>query len=160
MMQRVQQENPSLKFCISLPDLHALIERKAENASLLKTIRIDPTDPCVFQLSGGTTGIPKLIPRSHNDYAYNSKTAAAVCRVTQDSVLLLALPIAHNLPLACPGIQGYLFQGGRVVLSPTTRPEDIFSLIQEHRATHLKVVPALLIRLINDPAIGRFDLSS
>src|SRR6267143_7067125 len=78
MMRRVQQENPSLKFCISLPDLHALIERKAENAGLLKTIRIDPTDPCVFQLSGGTTGIPKLIPRTHNDYAYNSKTAAAV----------------------------------------------------------------------------------
>src|SRR6267378_8667550 len=73
MMRRVQQQNPSLKFCISLPDLHALIERKAENAGLLETIRIDPTDPCVFQLSGGTTGIPKLIPRTHNDYAYNSK---------------------------------------------------------------------------------------
>src|SRR6185295_10570157 len=110
--------------------------------------------------SGGTTGIPKLIPRTHNDYAYNSKTAAAVCGVTQDSVLLLALPIAHNLPLACPGIQGYLFQGGKVVLSPSMRPERIFSLIQEHRATHLKVVPALLIRLINDHAIGRFDLTS
>ena len=39
-------------------------------------IRIDPTDPAIFQLSGGTTGIPKLIPRTHNDYAYNSKIAA------------------------------------------------------------------------------------
>jgi len=123
-------------------------------------IRIDPTDPCIFQLSGGTTGIPKLIPRTHNDYAYNSRTAAAVCGVTGDSVLLLALPIAHNLPLACPGIQGYFFQGGKVVLSPTTRPEQVFSLIQAHRATHLKVVPAFLIRLINDPSAGRFDLSS
>lgn len=47
-----------------------------------------------------------------------------------------------------------------MVLSPTTHPEQMFSLIQKHRVTHLKVVPALLIRLINDPAIGRFDLSS
>src|SRR4051812_5391978 len=36
----------------------------------------------------------------------------------------------------------------------------LFSLIQEHRVTHIKVVPALLIRLINDPSIGQYDLSS
>jgi len=47
-----------------------------------------------------------------------------------------------------------------VVLSPTTRPEDMFRLIEKHRVTHIKVVPALLIRLINDPAIGKYDLSS
>jgi 2,3-dihydroxybenzoate-AMP ligase len=161
MIRRVQNENESLRFCLSLADLEKLIEEKATiPVSELQKIDIDPADPCIFQLSGGTTGIPKLIPRTHNDYAYNSKTAAPVCGVTQDSVLLLALPIAHNLPLACPGIQGYFFQGGKVVLSPTTRPERVFSLIREHRATHLKVVPALLIRLINDPSISRFDLSS
>jgi 2,3-dihydroxybenzoate-AMP ligase len=158
MVRRVQAENRTLKFCLSLSRLKELIEKPGKGN--LQGIHIDPTDPCIFQLSGGTTGIPKLIPRTHNDYAYNSKAAAAVCGVAGDSVLLLALPIAHNLPLACPGIQGYFFQGGKVVLSPTTRPEQVFSLIQEHKATHLKVVPALLIRLINDPSIGRFDLTS
>ncbi len=160
MMRRVQQENPSLRFCISLPDLRQLIEGKAKSTGPLKTIRIDPADPCVFQLSGGTTGIPKLIPRTHNDYAYNSKTAARVCGVTPDSVLLLALPIAHNLPLACPGLQGYFFQGGKVVLCASTRPEEMLSLVEKHRVTHIKVVPALLIRLINDPSVAKFDLSS
>ncbi len=66
-------------------------------------------------------------------------------------MLLLALPIAHNLPLACPGIQGYFFSGGKVVLTPTTRPEDMFPLVEKHRVTHIKVVPALLIRLIKAP---------
>ena len=160
MIQRVKAENASLKFCISLQYLRTLIEKQAGRSDSLKEVKIDPTDPCIFQLSGGTTGIPKLIPRTHNDYAYNSKTAAPVCAVTKDSVLVLALPIAHNLPLACPGIQGYFFQGGKVVLSPTTRPEEMFKLIEKHKATHLKVVPALLIRLINDPSIGSFDLSS
>jgi 2,3-dihydroxybenzoate-AMP ligase len=168
MIERVQSESPTLKFRIVLgnagPGEHSLqdlIEQPARfPASELANIKIDPTDPAIFQLSGGTTGIPKLIPRTHNDYAYNSKTAASVCRVTQDSTLLLALPIAHNLPLACPGIQGYFFNGGRVVLSPTTRPEEIFKLIAMHKATHIKVVPALLIRLISDPAIGNYDLSS
>jgi len=161
MIQRIRAESSTLKHCLSLPKLKDLIQRPAKlPKSKLSELRVAPTDPCIFQLSGGTTGIPKLIPRTHNDYAYNSKTAAPVCGVTADSVLLLALPIAHNLPLACPGIQGYFFQGGKVVLSPTTRPEEMFRLIEQHKVTHIKVVPALLIRLINDASLSQFDLSS
>jgi 2,3-dihydroxybenzoate-AMP ligase len=168
MVRRVADESQSLKFRIVLGaardgehSLTELIEREPTlPKSKLAEIKIDPTDPAIFQLSGGTTGVPKLIPRTHNDYAYNSKTAAPVCGVTGDSVLLLVLPIAHNLPLACPGIQGYFFNGGKVVLSTSTRPEDMFALMQQYKVTHLKVVPALLIRLINAPAIVNFDLSS
>ena len=114
----------------------------------------------MFQLSGGTTGIPELIPRTHNDYIYNSKIASAVTGVGVAEVFLDVLPLAHNLPLACPGLQGYLLHGGTFVLSNSTRGEDVFTLIERHRVTHIAVVPALLIRLINDPLIARFDLSS
>lgn len=168
IIERIQAENPALRIRIVLGtpqagehSLRDLIERPASlPASTLGAIQIDPTDPCIFQLSGGTTGIPKLIPRTHNDYAYNSKAAAAVTQITAESVLLLVLPIAHNLPLACPGIQGFMFHGAKVVLHSNTRPAEMFALIQKHRVTHLKVVPALLIRLINDPSIGDYDLSS
>ena len=168
VITRVQAENPSLKFRIVLGEagagevsLRELIHRPATlPASRLSEIAIDPTDPCIFQLSGGTTGIPKLIPRTNNDYAYNSKVAADMCEIDAESVLLLVLPTAHNLPLACPGIQGFLFKGAKVVLHANTRPADMFALIQKHKVTHLKVVPALLIRLINDEAAGQYDLSS
>jgi 2,3-dihydroxybenzoate-AMP ligase len=168
MVGRVRKESPSLKLGIVLGDapegfvsLSDLISSPAKRpVEELARLRIDPGDPAIFQLSGGTTGVPKLIPRTHNDYAYNSRIAAKVCEVTGDSVLLLALPIAHNLPLACPGLQGYMFSGAKVVLAASTRPVDLFGLIRRHRVTHLKVVPALLIRLINDPAIGKYDLSS
>ena len=46
------------------------------------------------------------------------------------------------------------------MLSPSTRPEEVFALIQKHGVTHIKVVPALLIRFLNDPSITRYDLSS
>lgn len=168
MIKRVQGESPGMKFAIVLgkagPGEHSLTELIEREPKLtraeLDKIKLEPTDPCIYQLSGGTTGVPKLIPRSHNDYAYNSKTAAPVCGVTADSVLLLVIPIAHNLALACPGIQGYAFMGGKVVVAANARPEDMFALIQKHRVSHLKVVPALLIRLINSPEIGRYDLSS
>ena len=168
MISRVQQAQPSLKFRIVLGQagegevsLRELIDRPAKlPASRLAEIQIDPTDPCIFQLSGGTTGIPKLIPRTNNDYAYNSKAAAAVTEISGDSVLLLVLPIAHNLPLACPGIQGFFFHGAKVVLHSNTRPEAMFDLIEKHGVTHIKVVPALLIRLINDPSVAGRNLSS
>jgi 2,3-dihydroxybenzoate-AMP ligase len=121
---------------------------------------INPCDPAVFQLSGGTTGIPKLIPRTHNDYAFNSKLATTVTDVHEGDVLLDVLPISHNLPLACPGLQGFLLKGATVVMGQSTRPPDVFSQVEKHRVTHIHVVPALLIRWVNDPAGGQFDLSS
>jgi 2,3-dihydroxybenzoate-AMP ligase len=168
VIDRVAAENTGLRIRIVLGQakagehsLRELIDRPAQlPASRLAEIAIDPTDPCIFQLSGGTTGIPKLIPRTNNDYAYNSKVAASVCEVDAESVLLLVLPIAHNLPLACPGIQGFMFNGAKVVVHANTRPAEMFALIQKHKVTHLKVVPALLIRLINDPSVGDYDLSS
>jgi len=168
MIDRIRRESPTLKYGIILgppregfASLQELIDRPARlPAAALAEIKIDPTDPAIFQLSGGTTGIPKLIPRTHNDYAYNSKAAAAVCAVEDESALLLVLPIAHNLPLACPGIQGFFFHGAKVVVSTSTKPEDMCALIEKHRVTHLKVVPSLLIRLLNDPAVHKHDLSS
>jgi 2,3-dihydroxybenzoate-AMP ligase len=168
MVRRIQAESPCLRWPIVLGaagpgelSLAELIERPAAlPRRALDELRIDPADPCIFQLSGGTTGVPKLIPRTHNDYAYNSRIASEVCGVERDSVLLLMLPIAHNLPLACPGLQGFVLNGGRVVLSASTRPEEVFPLIERHRVTHIKVVPALLIRLIHSAAARQYDTSS
>lgn len=168
VIDRVQAEQPCLQLRLVLgeagPGEHSLTELIARPAKLplsrLRELHIEPTDPCIFQLSGGTTGIPKLIPRTNNDYAYNSKVAAEVAGVDGDAVLLLVLPIAHNLPLACPGIQGFLFNGATVVLHANTRPAEMFALIEQHGVTHIKVVPALLIRLIHDPAIGSARLDS
>src|SRR5436853_927248 len=68
MIERIRNESATLKHCISLPLLRQLIEKPAQlPRSKLAEIKIDPTDPCIFQLSGGTTGIPKLIPRMHNE---------------------------------------------------------------------------------------------
>jgi 2,3-dihydroxybenzoate-AMP ligase len=168
MIARVRAEHPALRHAIvlgapsgSAVSLTDLIERPARRpASDLEGITIDPTDPAVFQLSGGTTGIPKLIPRTHNDYAYNSKIAAQVTEVTGEAVLLLVLPVAHNLPLACPGLQGVWLNGAKVVLGTSARASEVFKLIERHRVTNIPLVPTLLIDWINDPTIGDYDLSS
>ncbi|HEY7273357.1 MAG TPA: AMP-binding protein [Actinoplanes sp.] len=168
IVTRVRTTAPSLRLAIvdgpasdGFLSLGELIDREPESSAAdLAAIRIDPDDPAVFQLSGGTTGIPKLIPRTHNDYDFNSRLAVSVCDVRDDDCLLDVLPIAHNLPLACPGMQGFWFSGARVVLHPSTRGSQVFPLIEKHRVTHIHVVPALLIKWLNDPDIGKYDLSS
>src|SRR5262249_6917206 len=167
LFRRAMREQPNVIYGIVLGEaeefasLDALIEKKgACDPAELGQIKIDPTDPALFLLSGGTTGVPKLIPRTHNDYVYNSKMAGSITGITPDSVLLDVLPISHNLPLACPGLQGFVFKGAKAVLSTDTSPENIFRLVEKHRVTHVHVVPALLIRWINDTAIARYDLSS
>jgi 2,3-dihydroxybenzoate-AMP ligase len=168
LIARIRNEQPTLEHAIVLGDAPAgftslddLIARKStRDPAELARIRIDPTDPALFLLSGGTTGVPKLIPRTHNDYVYNSKMAGSVTGIDDDSVLLDILPISHNLPLACPGLQGFIFKGAKIVLSTDTSPESVFRLVEKHRVTHIHVVPALLIRWLADPSIARYDLSS
>ena len=150
-------ERDGMPRCVSLEKLLGRVPDTPE--SVLGDIVIDPEDPAVFLLSGGTTGIPKLIPRSHNDYGFNSRLAVSVCGVRDGDVLLLVLPIEHNLPLGCPGLQGFLMQGATVVLSESAGPEKVFDLIQRHRVTHIHVVPALLIRWISAPSAGGYDLT-
>ncbi|MGH7777153.1 MAG: AMP-binding protein, partial [Candidatus Dormibacterales bacterium] len=121
---------------------------------------VEPTDPCVLLLSGGTTGIPKLIPRTHNDYLYNSRASAAVQDIEPGSVQLAVAPLAHNMPLACPGVQGFFLAGARVALAPGHDAEQVFSTIQRERVTHVAAVPALYIRWIGDASAKRYDLRS
>src|SRR6267154_2068557 len=76
IVNRIRKQSPTLKYGILLGErregflsLPEMIARPAKfPASVLSELHFDPTDPAAFQLSGGTTGIPKLIPRTHNDY--------------------------------------------------------------------------------------------
>jgi salicylate---CoA ligase len=100
----------------------------------------------VFLLSGGTTGLPKLIARTHDDYAYNARASAEVCRLGADTVYLVSLPASHNFPLACPGILGTLLVGGRVVMLPSPEPERAFAMISAEGVTVTAAVPAVAQR--------------
>ena len=163
-----ETETLTLKFMLGdvadgFADLNDLIETPAtRDADEIAGIQqaIDPCEPALFLLSGGTTGIPKLIPRSHNDYICNSRLAAQVTGISEDSVLLDVLPIAHNLPLACPGLQGFMLHGAKIVVHKSTRANQVFELIERYGVTHIHVVPALLIMWMNDPLVKEHDLTS
>ena len=113
-----------------------------------------------FSLSGGTTGVPKLIPRTHVDYLCNAKACARVLGWGVDTVFMIALPAAHNFPLGAPGMLAVLAAGGSVAMCASTDADTVFEAIERQKGTFLGVSPALLIALLNSPARHKYDLSS
>ncbi|MCQ3829101.1 (2,3-dihydroxybenzoyl)adenylate synthase [Microbulbifer elongatus] len=95
-----------------------------------------------FQLSGGSTGTPKLIPRTHNDYHYSVRRSAEICRLSSETRYLCALPAAHNFPLSSPGALGVFHAGGTVVLADSPEPGHCFDLIARHKVTMAALVPS------------------
>jgi mycobactin salicyl-AMP ligase len=136
---------PSLRHVVVAgepgPDALALASVDADPAGLPPGPR--PDDVALLLVSGGTTGLPKLIPRTHDDYAYNARTSAEVCELTAEDVYLAVLPAAHNFPLACPGILGILGVGGTAVLASGPSPDAAFPLMAREKATVTAVVPPI-----------------
>ncbi|HEU4360367.1 MAG TPA: AMP-binding protein [Mycobacterium sp.] len=106
-------------------------------------LTVDTASPALLLVSGGTTGLPKLIPRTHDDYVYNATASAKLCRLTGADVYLVVLPAAHNFPLACPGLLGAISVGASPVFSTDPSPEAAFGTIARHGVTVTALVPAL-----------------
>lgn len=94
-----------------------------------------------FQLSGGSTGTPKLIPRTHDDYLYSVRRSNEICELGPHTRYLCALPAPHNFPLSSPGALGVFEAGGAVVLAPDPGPMSCFPLIARHQVNLTSLVP-------------------
>lgn len=126
----------------------------------LETVTAD--EVALLQLSGGSTGVPKLIPRTHDEYAYTLRESARICGLSAHSRYLAVLPVAHNYPMSSPGCFGVLCAGGRVVLAERGDPALAFGLIERERITITALVPPLAFVWLTAAEAGRHgrDLTS
>lgn len=121
---------------------------------------LDADEVALMLLSGGTTALPKLIPRTHNDYALNARASGRAARIDASSVLLAVLPLGHNYTLASPGILACFAAGATVVLAPGHDAETVFPLVERHRVTVIAAAVPLITQWLNSPVPARHDLGS
>ncbi|SHO52307.1 (2,3-dihydroxybenzoyl)adenylate synthase [Anaerocolumna xylanovorans] len=142
-MARKLQQGTEIKFIIDNIDS---VSKRYSHEELSKFLYEKPvfSDTAMLLLSGGTTGIPKLIPRTHGDYIYTNYKLAKRCQLSEDSVYLAVLPAPHNFPWGNPGILGTLSVGGTVIMSQYASPDIAFLLIEKYSVTFTSLVPALL----------------
>ena len=96
---------------------------------------IDPDDVAVFQLSGGTTGVPKVIPRLHAEYWYNAAAYARSWGWSPDTRVAHLIPVIHNAGIVC-AVHGPHSAGGCLVLGPPELAGSL-PLMAREGATHV-----------------------
>ncbi len=140
--------------------LRALIDGMplAQARSRLAGLRIDPFQVAVFQLSGGTTGVPKIIPRFHNEYIYNMRAVAAFAGYQADDCLFMPLPMMHNLNMGCC-FGPFLLTGGTVAIAAGLTPQAIGHVFQSYLPTWTVMAGPIVEKLRPAIASGALPLT-
>jgi 2,3-dihydroxybenzoate-AMP ligase len=171
MVEEIKNQHPYLEVLVVVggtapggwQNVDDLMQQEIEGdypAGYLAQYRPDPNDICCEQLSGGTTGLPKGIPRTHNDYICQWKGYGALAGYTEESVSLVAIPVAHNAAFIT--VSGpTTFMGGTIVVARSPRPEQHFELIERYGVTHAMLIPVQITYWMeaNDER-KNYDLSS
>lgn len=171
MATELKKEAPSLKIVLvagspvpegmySIDEFLSKPIEKDYPADFFKKYRPDPCDVALIHLSGGTTALPKLIPRTHNDYVYNAWQSAEFGGVTSDTVYFAVLPIAHNYSLGSYGMIGTWLHHGKVVISANTDAASVFSIVQKEKVTVIAAAVPLIVLWLNSDEAKNYDISS
>jgi 2,3-dihydroxybenzoate-AMP ligase len=171
MVNEFRSEAPFLRFFFTVGgnpvkdwySVEELLKQEIEKdypKDYLDPFKPGPNDLVVEQLSGGTTGLPKGIPRTHNEYICLWDYVGRRAGTTDESVFLCMTPVAHNMPLSAVGGPMF-FRGGTTVTTKLMRPEDHFRLIEKNRVTHVEMVPVVVTYWMEAEEVRKkYDLSS
>ena len=170
LIKQIQKRNPALDKIVlagpQIPDGYLGLDDLIQPAimdqdiqDLLQEARPKPHDVCQILPSGGTTGLPKGAPRTHNDYLCNVEYKSRAWHINVSDTCLVATTVGHNLALlVC--ITGPLFHGATVVMLDSTYPRDFCQIVQDEKITCAGLVPTLISRIVNYENLADYDLSS
>ncbi|MBF9002467.1 (2,3-dihydroxybenzoyl)adenylate synthase [Vibrio nitrifigilis] len=165
LAQEVVQDAPSLQYvlvkgeCDIADDRFIALDQCRKDPDYSQNTTSDKV--AFFQLSGGTTGVPKMIPRTHDDYAYSVIGSNEICEIDENTRFLCVLPVAHNYVLSSPGTLGIFWAGGTVIVGDDPSPDAAFELIEEHEVDFVALVPPLaLLWMETVQEDDDYDLSS
>lgn len=125
---------------------------------------VGPDDYCLFQYSGGTTGVSKGAIALHRNIVANSLQIRLWMPTAIDGqeVVLLAIPLFHVYGMVA-GMNFGLATGASLVMVPNPRDlKDVLENISKYKASIFPGVPTLYNAINNHPDVlsGKYDLSS
>lgn len=131
----------------------------SESRQLLATVQIDPRDCFVFQLSGGSTGVPKIIPRFHAEYLAHCDAWNRMHGMDERSVGIWSLPIIHNAGQIF-GYMAAIHWGRTTVLTSRIDIAHILEMIAKYRVSHAMSIGPIAPALLAYQDLAKHDLSS
>ncbi len=168
VIEDVLRSNPHLKHVITVRSTEGSRFQRIENLtdgdkqvraySHTPLPRPGASDVAFVIATGGTTGLPKAVPRTHNDALCEATYKAKARKQDNSDVCMISVPLEHNLGLAA--MNGIVSVKGKTVLVDSTRAEDLCATIQREKVTCAPLVPTLLDRLVDYEGLQKYDLSS
>ena len=155
----IPRGNPGLRGPSLLMNCCSKVDLGRPPANDLLSWSPDPNDTCHLMPTGGTTDLPKLVPRTHNDFYCNVEYRAKAWQRCPRDITLIATPLTHNMAIEVSLNPSFL-TGGKVVLIDSTGPREILEAIERERVTTTILAVAQLHRMVEDPDLPRYDLSS
>lgn len=126
----------------------------------LAQVALDPEDVLTFQLSGGSTGVPKIIPRFHGEYLGQAEGWARTHRFSGDDIAIWPLPVIHNAAMLLIVLPGIL-KRATIVLQDRFDLQLFLSAIEKYRITYAGSIGPIAPRLLDFKNVrDQFDLSS
>lgn len=116
-------------------------------------------DLVVLPYSSGTSGRPKGVMLSHRNLVAVTLQLASLRRTDENTRYMGVLPFFHVYGLMA--LMNFpLYLGAYCVTMPRFDLEGMLKLVQQHRLTHLFVVPPIVLALARNPLVSQYDLSS
>jgi non-ribosomal peptide synthetase component E (peptide arylation enzyme) len=110
---------------------------------------VDPDSVAAMQLSGGTTSVPKVIPRLHAEYWFNARAYAEAIGLGPGRAVAHLLPVVHNAGIVC-GVHAAHSTGACFALSPHDA-EGMKALARQVPLTHMMIPPPIAKHILEDP---------
>lgn len=114
--------------------------------------------------TGGTTGIPKLAPHTHENEVYTAFCISFITQTTRDTKFFIGLPLFHVNAVVGTGLSTF-YAGGTLLhvtpagfRTPTVLP-NIWKIISKYKATAISAVPTVYGAMIQVPK-ENCDISS
>jgi len=170
LIASIRKENGQLEHVIlvrsekrrGFQNLEELIDKGKLNKSTLRLIdkrRPDPMAVATITPTGGTTGLPKAVPRTHNDFISNVEYHSKAWEITSEDTILTVAPVSHGQGMLC-GVGASFLNYAKYVLIDSTQPENICAVLEREKVTALPTVPAVIQRIVNLENLDQYDLSS
>lgn len=123
--------------------------------------QFNPSADDIIHMSptGGTTGLPKLVPKTHNQHLCKAYYFTRHLEMGHDEVPMTFLPMTHDAPHLFSLCVWVLF-GGKLVLCPSTKAQEILEQVQKEKVTFFFSVPTLLADILSEPDLMKYNLSS